>query len=101
MTAMARPHVDPVPVPPIALEKGGAEVLRAFVVEGRLHVSLRRAFEEPEVWGVLIADVARHAARIFATETKISEGAALEKIRNMFDAEMDTPTDPGSTSAVS
>ena len=50
---------------------------------------------------MLIADVARHAARIFATETKLSEDEALELIRSMFDAEMDAPTDPGATSAIS
>jgi hypothetical protein len=50
---------------------------------------------------MLIADVARHAARIFARETKLTEAEALERIRSMFDAEMDAPTDPGSTSAIS
>ena len=50
---------------------------------------------------MLIADVARHAARIFARETKLTEDEALERIRTMFDAEMDAPTDPGTTSAIS
>ncbi len=77
------------------------EVLRALIVEGKLEVSLRRAFEEPEVWGMLIADLARHAARIFSTETDLSEDDALAKIRAMFEAELDAPTDRGSTSAVS
>ena len=76
-------------------------MLRALIVEGKLEVTLRRAFEEPDFWGLLIADVARHAARIFATETELSEDQALAKIRAMFDAELDSPTDPGSTSAVS
>ncbi|MEA2968243.1 MAG: hypothetical protein QOE78_1504, partial [Alphaproteobacteria bacterium] len=35
---------DPLHVPPAALEHGGVEVLRAAIVEGGLHVSLRRAF---------------------------------------------------------
>jgi hypothetical protein len=99
--AMTNAVVDPLPVPPAALEEGGVEVLRAFIVERRLEVSLRRAFEEPELWGMLIADVARHAARIFATENGLSEDEALQKIRAMFDAELDAPTDPGSTLAVS
>ena len=47
--------------PPTALEKGGTEILRAAIVEGGLHVSLRRAFDDPQAWGMLIADVARHA----------------------------------------
>jgi hypothetical protein len=87
--------------PPLALEKGGTEVLRVAIVEGGLHVSLQRAFDEPEVWGVLLADIARHAARVFATEQRISEDDALAGIRAMFDAELDRPTDPGTTHAVS
>ncbi len=94
-------EVDALPVPPEALQLGGIEVLRAFIVEGKLEVSLRRAFEEVDLWGMLIADVARHAARVFATETEMSEEQALAQIRAMFDAELDEPTDPGSTSAVS
>ena len=92
---------DPLHVPPIALEHGGVEVLRAAIVQGGLHMSLRRAFDDPQAWGMLIADVARHAARIFASETRLTEDQALGLIRVMFDAEMDAPTDPGSTSAVS
>jgi Domain of unknown function (DUF5076) len=92
---------DPLHVPPAALERGGVEVLRAVIVEGGLHVSLRRAFDDPQAWGMLIADVARHAARIFATETKLSEEDAIERIRSMFEAEMDAPTDRGSTTAIS
>jgi Domain of unknown function (DUF5076) len=92
---------DALHVPPGALERGGVEVLRAAIVEGGLHVSLRRAFDDPQAWGMLIADITRHAARIFATETNLTEEQAVERIRSMFDAEMDAPTDRGSTSAIS
>jgi hypothetical protein len=98
---MAKSIFQPLGIPPIALEEGGVEILRAVVVKGGLHVSIIRAFNDPEAWGMLIADVARHAARVFARETKITEEQATEKIRNMFDAEMDAPTDPGSTQAIS
>jgi hypothetical protein len=50
---------------------------------------------------MLIADVARHVARIYATESKFREEETLERIRALFNAEMDSPTDPGSTSAIS
>lgn len=93
--------LDALQAPPGALEKGGTEVLRAFIVEGCLHVSLRRAFDDPQAWGMLIADVARHAARIFARETKLTEEEALARIVDMFEAEMNAPTDPGSTTAIS
>jgi len=92
---------DALVIPPTALEQGGVEVLRAAIVEGGLHVSIRRAFDDPEAWGMLIADVARHVARIYATETKMTEDEVLDRVRNIFEAEMDAPTDPGTTSAVS
>jgi uncharacterized protein DUF5076 len=92
---------DPLKAPPTALEKGGTEVLRAAIVEGGLHVSLRRAFDDPEAWGMLIADVTRHVARIYRTEASMPEDRTIERIRNIFDAEMDAPTDPGTTTAIS
>jgi hypothetical protein len=98
---MAKTKFQPLGIPPIALEEGGVEIMRAAIVKGGLHVSIIRAFDDPAAWGMLIADVARHAARVFARETKVTEAEAIEKIRGMFDAEMDAPTDPGSTTALS
>ena len=95
------PIFDALHIPPTALEQGGVEVLRAAIVEGGLHVSLRRAFDDPEAWGMLIADIARHVARIYATEDKFREEETLERIRAIFDSEMDAPSDPGTTSAIS
>jgi len=95
------PSFDALMIPPTAIEQGGVEVLRAAVVEGSLHVSLRRAFDDPEAWGMLIADVARHVARIYATEGQFPEQQTLDRIRSLFNAEMDAPTDPGTTSAIS
>jgi hypothetical protein len=88
-------------VPPAALEQGGVEVLRAAIVDGALHVSLRPAFDDPQAWGMLLADVARHVSRIYQSEGKAPETRTLERVRLMFDAELDNPTDPGTTTAVS
>jgi hypothetical protein len=95
------PVFDALHIPPAALEQGGVEVLRAVIIDGGLHVSLRRAFDDPEAWGMLIADVARHVARVYATEDKFREEETLARIRSIFEAEMDAPTDPGSTGAIS
>jgi len=95
------PVFDALHVPPAAMEQGGVEVLRAVIVDGGLHVSLRRAFDDPEAWGMLIADVARHIARIYATEKKMTEDETIARIRAIFESEMDSPADPGSTSAMS
>jgi hypothetical protein len=94
------PAFDALNAPPNALEMGGVEILRAAIVNDGLHVSIRRGFDEPEIWGLLIADVARHAARVFAAETELSEDTALERICQMFNAEMDAPTDFGTTSSI-
>ena len=95
------PIFEALHIPPTALDQGGVEVLRAAIVDGGLHVSLRRAFDDPEAWGMLIADVTRHVARIYATEDKFREDETIERIRAIYEAEMDAPTDPGTTSAIS
>ena len=95
------PVFDALHIPPAAMEQGGVEVLRAVIVDGALHVSLRRAFDDPEAWGMLIADITRHVARIYAGEGKFREEETIERIRALYDAEMDAPTDPGTTSALS
>ncbi|MGJ3264913.1 MAG: DUF5076 domain-containing protein [Salinarimonas sp.] len=87
-------------VPPDVRLKGGHEVLRASVVEGAVSVALRRSFDDPFTWGVLLVDLARHASRVYALETDMSEEEALAQIRAGIEAELDTPTDPGTTGAV-
>ncbi len=97
----AKPQFDALAAPPDALTQGGYEVLRAVIVDGNLHVSLRRAFDEPEVWGVLLADVVRHIGRVYARETTLREEHVVDKVRGMFEAEMERPTDLGETKSVS
>jgi hypothetical protein len=73
------------------------EVLRAFVVDGGLSIAFTRAFEEPDMWGMLLVDIARHAARAYARESAFTEDEALTRIIEMFEAEIARPTDTGST----
>jgi hypothetical protein len=95
------PAFEALHVPPEAMDRGGVEVLRAVIVDGELHVSLRRAFDEADAWGMLIADVTRHVARIYAKESALSEDQVIERVRSIYDVELDEPTDPGTTSAIS
>jgi hypothetical protein len=97
----AAPAFEALHIPPAALERGGVEILRAVVVDGALHVSLQPAFDDPQAWGMLLADVARHVSRIYESEGKAPEARTLERVRMMFDAELDSPTDPGTTTAAS
>lgn len=97
----ATPKFEALAAPAPALELGGYEVLRAAIAEGNLHVSLRRAFDEPETWGILLADIARHVGRIYALEAKMREEQVVEKVWAMFEAEMERQTDIGDTRAIS
>ena len=90
--------VQELPVPAsVQAGKEATEVFRAFIVDGGLQVSLQRGFDDPRTWGILLADVARHASRIYETEGVVSEADAMRSIRELFDAELDRPTDVGTT----
>lgn len=60
-------------------------------------MSLQQGFDDPRRWGILLVDVARHAARVYAAEGVMSEAEALSAIKSLFDAEWNNMTDPGST----
>ena len=97
MSAKAR--LNELPPPPGAqVDPARAnEVLRAWIVGEGLQVSMQPAFEDPSVWGILLVDVARHAARMYADQGGASFEQAMAKIRFMWDAETARPTDMGST----
>jgi hypothetical protein len=93
---MAGPKEQPLP-PDVMGRDDAIEVLRAFVVDGGLSIAFQRAFEDPDMWGLLLVDIARHAARAYPRESDYTEEEALQRIIDMFDAEIDRPTDLGST----
>ena len=83
--------------PDVMGREDATEVLRAFVIDGGLSIAFQRAFEEPDMWGLLLVDVARHAARAYARESEFTEEEALARIIDIFEAEIARPTDVGST----
>ena len=93
---MAGPKEQPLP-PDVMGRDDATEVLRAFVVDGGLSIAFTRAFEEPEMWGLLLVDIARHAARAYARESSFTEDEAMTRIIEMFEAEIARPTDTGNT----
>ena len=93
---MAGPKEQPLP-PDVIGREDAAEVLRAFVVDQGLSIAFMRAFDEPDMWGLLLVDIARHAARAFARESAFTEDEALRRIIDMFEAEIARPTDIGKT----
>jgi Domain of unknown function (DUF5076) len=93
---MAGPKEQPLP-PDVIGRDDAIEVLRAFVVDGGVSIAFTRAFEEPDMWGLLLVDIARHAARAYARESAYTEDEALARIVEMFEAEIARPTDLGHT----
>ena len=94
---MAGPKEQPLP-PDVMGREDAIEILRVFVLDGGLSMAFQRAFEEPDMWGLLLVDLARHAARAYARESEFTEEEALNRILEMFEAEIERPTDIGTTS---
>jgi Domain of unknown function (DUF5076) len=90
------PREQPLP-PDVMGREDATEVLRAFVVDGGLSIAFTRAFEEPDMWGLLLVDIARHAARAYARESSYTEAEALARVVDMFESEIARPTDMGKT----
>ena len=77
---------DALAIPNDALEKGGVEILRASIVEGELHLTLRRAFEQPEKWGGILSETITRIARVYAAaDRKFGENDVSARIRASLD----------------
>ena len=79
--------------PPMVRDQPAHEVMRAAVHNGEMHFALRRGFTDAGAWGVLLADAARHVARVYAHEKLMSEEDAIARIRAGFEAAISEPAD--------
>lgn len=88
------------PIPEAALrDKNSVEMLRVWIAENGLHCSMkvgmyRETMKVPEevAWGRILADVARHLANALESGYSVNSLDALQKIRDCFNREIDTPT---------
>jgi hypothetical protein len=78
------PPFEALIIPNEAVERGGVEILRAAIIDGQLHVTLRRTFERPDPWGGLLSEVARRVARIYAANGMLEEGEVVFRIHSSF-----------------
>lgn len=80
--------------PPIAFSTAAAtEIARVWVEPGSANqMVLLPTWEDPGAWGLLLVDLARHAANAYANEGHDHQ-AALSRIKQLFDAEWSQPTD--------
>ena len=81
--------------PPIAsTDKEAVEVLRVWASPGAgQELTLRTCWKDSGAWGLLLVDVARHAAQAYQREGQ-DPAAVLARIRELFDAEWSSPTSP-------
>lgn len=79
----------PLPVPPDAAgAEQAVELIRAWVIDGQLQVSLFPTVwqENPGEWGSLLADIAHHIANALGEKTGRPVEPFLRAIRLGFDA---------------
>jgi hypothetical protein len=70
------------------------EVLRAWVTPGGpCQVTLRTLFDDPATWGLLLVDLARHAAQAYGREGH-DEDRVLRRIWHFLELERGSPTTP-------
>jgi hypothetical protein len=79
--------------PPLAqVQSGSVEVLRVWAVpDGPQQVTLITQWDDPGAWGLLLVDVARHAALAYG-RNGVDRARALARIKELFDAEWTSPT---------
>ena len=84
-------QLDP---PPIANSDAHAqEVLRVWAAPGSpQQLTLRTTWEDPGAWGLMLVDIANHAANAYENEGR-DRKVVLARIRELLDIEWSYPTD--------
>jgi hypothetical protein len=82
-------------IPPVAeADPDSVEVVRVWVARGGQHVSLNiGAWQDPEAWGIVLADLAGHLANAYEQDLGLDHEETLRKITDLLVAELKHPTD--------
>lgn len=81
--ALFNPY-DTLPVADEALDKGGAELLRAGLAEEELYVTVRRAFDKPDQWGGVLADITLHLAALYSQDGDLTQDNVIAIIAQTY-----------------
>jgi hypothetical protein len=86
---------DQLPIPDAAKhDPKSFELLRVWIAEEGQHVSLRcGVWDDPAAWGLLLADLARHIVNTYEQTVTLDRPQILQRIKEAFDAELESPTD--------
>lgn len=89
------------------MDDGAFEIARVWIGKKRMTaaLSLGRYLEsgradEPAIWGVIFADLARHVARGLRDGYSLGEQATLAVISKTFEKELRAPSSPLRTSQI-
>ncbi|HEU4632297.1 MAG TPA: DUF5076 domain-containing protein [Gemmatimonadaceae bacterium] len=98
---MAYPK-DQLPPPPAALDDARAfELARVwFAGEAPVVTARLEPWPDPAAWGLLLGDVARQVARMYAERGDVDAAAALARLRAGLDAELGDGGDHDAWSAL-
>jgi len=85
--------------PPIGVktDPNASELVRVWAAHGEQHAVLNATAwgEDAAPWGILLVDLARHIARAHQEMYGTQPEHSLARIRDLFDAEWQRPTDNG------
>lgn len=89
-------------IPPgAAADPKAFELVRAWVAQGDLHVSLQMGgWDDPTAWGVVLADLVRHVAHFYQEQKRLNPEKTVERVRDAMNAELDGEEDDTDTDLV-
>lgn len=80
--------------PAVEGDPKATEIARIWAAHGQQHVHLRSGlWADAGNWGIMLVDLARHVANAYEQDGRGDYFEVLARIREIFDAEWDSPTD--------
>ncbi len=93
-----QPPLKSFPVPdPVSADPGATAIMSAWVGKGGLHIAAQRAFEKPEMWGMFLIDVAKHASNMYAQQGVMPQREAMTRILAVLSKHTGGQMDSGHT----
>ena len=88
-------HAGELPIPPVAgKDRKAVEIARIWGAKGAQHVTIRtETWDDPAAWGIMLVDLAKHAANAYAEDEGLDAELVLARIKEGFDAEWGHATD--------
>ena len=92
---MSYPKDEMKPPPAAAAEAKSFEIARLWVADDAQHVVLRTdVWPDPAVWGIILAELARHVAVAYQRKDGHDLEDVLARVLAGFHTELESPVDP-------